>query len=64
MKSVPPSQYDLWYGRARIAAMQSLGMADLVWQFFFVPSAQPILVAAGAVLLGIPVTRLIDKALE
>lgn len=63
MTHPPPTRYDLWYGRARIAAMQSLGMADLVWQFFFVPSAQPLLVTAGAVLLGIPVVRLLDKAL-
>jgi len=57
------STYDLWYGRVRIFAMQSLGFSDLVWQFFFVPSAQPILVAAGGVLLGLPVARLLDKAL-
>lgn len=57
------SAYDLWYGRGRIAAMQLLGMGDLVWQFFFVHEAQPLLVTAGGVLLGIPVVKLLDKAL-
>lgn len=61
--TAPLSRYDLWYGRARIAAMQSLGLVDLVWQFFFVPSAQPLLVTAGGVLLGLPVARIIDRVL-
>lgn len=63
MTQNPPSNYDLWYGRFRIAAMQSLGMADLMWQMFFVHEAQPLLVTAGGVLLGIPVVRLMDKML-
>lgn len=57
------SRYDLWYGRTRIAAMQCLGLADLIWQFFFVPSAQPLLVTAGGVLLGLPVARILDRFL-
>lgn len=60
---MPTSKYDIWSGRIRLLVMQFLGVADLIYQFFVVPQAQPLLVSAGAVLLGIPVVRLLDRFL-
>lgn len=57
----PDPTFNKWVSRSRSIASLTLGTIIVIEQTFFTDSAQPILIGLGALLLGLPLTRVLDK---
>lgn len=53
--------FDRFMSRVRVIASLSLGTVIVLQQLFLARSAQPILIGLAALLLGLPLTRVLDR---